>query len=164
MAEITRTRIRELRSDRPRSMSTRQWGALIGGGALAIYGISRRSALGAALAAGGGALAIVGANQKTSRTPSTSTSLLVTCTPQECYCFWRDFENLPRFMKRLRSVNVIDDRRSNWSAIGPMGKTIEWDTKSQRNVRTNTSPGALCPAQTFRLTDTSNSARPLPTA
>lgn len=32
-------------------------------------------------------------------------------------------------MRRLRSVNVIDNRRSTWSAIGPMGKTIEWDTE-----------------------------------
>ena len=32
-------------------------------------------------------------------------------------------------MKRLRSVNVFDNRRSSWSAIGPMGKIIEWDTE-----------------------------------
>jgi uncharacterized membrane protein len=33
-----------------------RWGALLGGGALAIYGISRRSKSGAALAAAGGVL------------------------------------------------------------------------------------------------------------
>ena len=60
---------------------------------------------------------------------STTTSLLINCTPQEAYRFWRDLEQLPRFMKRLQSVTVLDDRHSRWVAIGPMGQPIRWDAE-----------------------------------
>jgi uncharacterized membrane protein len=47
----------------------------------------------------------------------------------EVYGFWRDVENLPRFMMHLRSVEVIDQRRSRWTAKGPVGKAVEWDAQ-----------------------------------
>jgi uncharacterized membrane protein len=48
---------------------------------------------------------------------------------EEVYGFWRDVENLPRFMIHLESVQVIDQRRSHWTARGPVGKAIEWDAR-----------------------------------
>ena len=45
----------------------------------------------------------------------------------EVYRFWRNFENLPRFMDHLESVTVIDDTRSHWVAKGPAGTRVEWD-------------------------------------
>ena len=45
----------------------------------------------------------------------------------EVYRFWRNFENLPRFMDHLESVTVIDDARSHWVAKGPAGTKVEWD-------------------------------------
>jgi uncharacterized membrane protein len=48
---------------------------------------------------------------------------------QEVYAFWRDFQNLPRFMNHLESVEVVDDRRSHWKARGPAGQTMEWDAE-----------------------------------
>jgi uncharacterized membrane protein len=48
---------------------------------------------------------------------------------EEVYGFWRDFENLPRFMAHLESVVVQDDRRSRWTAKGPGGKTFSWDAE-----------------------------------
>jgi uncharacterized membrane protein len=47
----------------------------------------------------------------------------------ELYAFWRDFQNLPRFMRHLESVTVLDEKRSHWVAKGPMDKTIEWDAE-----------------------------------
>ncbi|CAN5317628.1 SRPBCC family protein [soil metagenome] len=47
----------------------------------------------------------------------------------EVYAFWRNFENLPRFMKHLKSVTQIDDRRSHWVAKGPAGMSVEWDAE-----------------------------------
>lgn len=111
-------------------MSKQQWGALIGGSALAIYGIVRRSPLGLALAAGGGTLAYFGTSYKPQHaSDSTWTSLLINCKPEEAYQFWKDFENLPRFMNRIQTVTKLDDRRSRWTAIGPMGKPIRWDAE-----------------------------------
>ena len=45
----------------------------------------------------------------------------------EVYRFWRNFENLPRFMDHLEGVTVIDDLRSHWVAKGPAGTRVEWD-------------------------------------
>lgn len=130
MAESTRKQPRETGRGSSRSVSAQRWGALIGGGALAIYGITRRSTLGVALAAGGGTVALLGTKIKpTQQETSTSTSLLVNCSPQDAYRFWRDLENLPRFMNRLESVTSLPDRRSRWVALGPMGKTITWDAE-----------------------------------
>ncbi len=45
------------------------------------------------------------------------------------YAFWRDFENLPRFMKHLESVTVLDSRRSHWIAKAPAGTSVEWNAE-----------------------------------
>jgi uncharacterized membrane protein len=50
---------------------------------------------------------------------------------EELYRMWRDFENLPRFMEHLESVQVdpSDRERSHWVAKAPMGQKIEWDSE-----------------------------------
>jgi len=48
----------------------------------------------------------------------------------EVYRFWRNFENLPRFMSHLESVQVLDEKRSHWSALGPAGIRLEWDAET----------------------------------
>jgi uncharacterized membrane protein len=113
-----------------RSVIAQKWGALIGGGAVALYGLTRRSTFGVALAAAGGTIAYLGATQKSHQSQSsTRTSLLINCTPEQAYRFWRDFENLPRFMNRLETVTVLDERRSRWVALGPVNRRIKWDTE-----------------------------------
>jgi uncharacterized membrane protein len=47
----------------------------------------------------------------------------------ELYAFWRDFQNLPRFMDHLQSVTVLDEKRSHWVAKAPAGRTVEWDAE-----------------------------------
>jgi uncharacterized membrane protein len=54
-------------------------------------------------------------------------AVTVNRSPEELYRFWRDFQNLPRFMKHLKSVRAIADRRSHWVAEAPAGTTVEWD-------------------------------------
>lgn len=49
--------------------------------------------------------------------------------PAECYAFWRDFANLPRFMTHLLSVQVLDERRSRWTARTPLGGAVSWDAE-----------------------------------
>jgi uncharacterized membrane protein len=56
-------------------------------------------------------------------------SLIINRTPEELYRFWRDFENLPRFMKHLESVRVTGDGRSHWVAKAPAGSSVEWDAE-----------------------------------
>lgn len=47
----------------------------------------------------------------------------------EVYQFWRKFENLPRFMRHLKSVETRGGNRSHWRAKGPAGMTVEWDAE-----------------------------------
>jgi uncharacterized membrane protein len=47
----------------------------------------------------------------------------------ELYRFWRQFENLPRFMKNLESVTEIDGRRSHWVGKSALGLKLEWDSE-----------------------------------
>ena len=47
----------------------------------------------------------------------------------EVYRFWRNFENLPRFMRHLESVQPLDGRRSRWRARGPAGLHVEWEAE-----------------------------------
>ena len=47
----------------------------------------------------------------------------------EVYRFWRDFENLPRFMRHLESVAMREEGVSRWVAKGPAGMKVEWDAR-----------------------------------
>jgi uncharacterized membrane protein len=52
-------------------------------------------------------------------------SITINREPQVVYEFWRDLENLPRFMAHLEAVTVDGDT-SFWRAKAPMGMTVEW--------------------------------------
>jgi uncharacterized membrane protein len=52
----------------------------------------------------------------------------------EIYRFWRNLENLPRFMDHLEAVTALDDRRSRWTAKGPAGSRVQWDAEIHREV------------------------------
>ena len=54
-------------------------------------------------------------------------SITVNRPADEVYAFWRNFENLPRFMDHLESVQVTGEGRSHWKAKAPAGTTVEWD-------------------------------------
>jgi uncharacterized membrane protein len=48
---------------------------------------------------------------------------------REVYAFWRDLENLPRFMRHVESVRVMDETYSHWTVKAPAGRTVEWDAE-----------------------------------
>ncbi|MGH7825597.1 MAG: SRPBCC family protein [Candidatus Binatia bacterium] len=56
-------------------------------------------------------------------------SITINHAPEDLYRFWHDFQNLPRFMKHLESVQETDEKRSHWVAKGPAGKKVEWDAE-----------------------------------
>jgi uncharacterized membrane protein len=59
---------------------------------------------------------------------------IVNSTPEEVYQFWRNFENLPRFMRHVNSVEELGDGRSHWKVKGPAGMEVEWDAKIVADV------------------------------
>jgi uncharacterized membrane protein len=62
------------------------------------------------------------------------TAILINRNPAELYSFWRDFANLPRFMKNLESVQVFDNGRSHWTIKGITGAKIEWDAEIYNEI------------------------------
>jgi uncharacterized membrane protein len=48
---------------------------------------------------------------------------------EELFSFWRNFENLPRIMEQVESVECQDERRSHWRVRQPGGGVIEWDAE-----------------------------------
>lgn len=57
------------------------------------------------------------------------TSIAIDKSPEELYAFWRDFKNLPLFMKNLYSVTVLDESKSHWVAKGIGAAKVEWDAE-----------------------------------
>ena len=117
-----------------------RWIYVVGGAALAAYGLTRRSIGGLAIAGLGGFFVWRGlASESITAGDNVSVpygrgirveeSVIINRSPEELYRFWRNFENLPRFMSHLKAVHVIDDKRSHWVTKGPAGSEVEWDAE-----------------------------------
>jgi len=104
---------------------------IAGGATLAALGIKRRSLLGAGMAAGGGVLIYSGITAK-GGWPSTlihvRRSVTINKAAEELYRFWREFENLPRFMRHLQSVRSSGGELQ-WVSSGPLGKNFRWEAE-----------------------------------
>jgi len=56
------------------------------------------------------------------------TSITIDKPVMEVYDFWRNLENMPRFMKHIESVKEINKTTSEWKASGPAGiGSISWN-------------------------------------
>jgi uncharacterized membrane protein len=56
-------------------------------------------------------------------------ALTVKKSAQECYEYWRELSNLPRFMRMVHSITVKDDTHSHWVIRTPAGAKLEWDSE-----------------------------------
>jgi|SRR5688572_18705163 len=56
-------------------------------------------------------------------------SVLINKSPDELYRYWRQFENLPRFMDHLASVKTEGDKRSHWVVKTIGNAEISWDAE-----------------------------------
>lgn len=68
-------------------------------------------------------------NQHAPRGRRVEKAITVNRTPEDCYRYWRQLENLPRFMNHLDSVQQYDEFTSHWVAKAPMGMRVEWDAE-----------------------------------
>ena len=117
--------------DRHRNGYRKQtWASIVGGSALAVFGASRRSVSGAGLSAIGGLLVYGGVRSARSSGPIfVQRSFTIDKSPEEVFQFWRNFENLPKFMQHLNSVKTTGDRFSHWVARRPMNMSASWDAE-----------------------------------
>lgn len=61
-------------------------------------------------------------------------SIAIDRSPEDLYNFWKNFENLPRFMRNLERVERRGDRGFHWVARNPLGGNIEWDAEIVSDV------------------------------
>jgi len=54
-------------------------------------------------------------------------SITIRRSPSEVYEFWRNFENLPRFLKDVIDIQVLSPTRSHWKIKLKSGLTAEWE-------------------------------------
>ena len=143
----------DLESDNINVGDNERKASVVAGGALALYGLSRRSWGGALLAAVGGGLLFRGVTghcatyealgMSTAKSDNSAPAsdkpgangiqvrevVTINKSPEELYSFWRDFGNLPKFMNHLESVTASDDTHSHWVAKAPLGRTVAWDAE-----------------------------------
>lgn len=151
----THTAARQPGRHEPSTINVGEWerlASVVGGGTLAIVGLTRSSPWGWVLAALGGGLLYRGV---TGHCPSYSMlgintadkphgpesvipaghgvrierSVVINRSPEECFRFWRRLENLPRFMTHLATVRETSNTRSTWVAREPLGIRVQWDAE-----------------------------------
>jgi uncharacterized membrane protein len=135
--------------------------SMVGGGLMAAFGVYRLVKKGwadgsAMILTGGGMIArgatghcmayqalgmntAISQDEKNAKKPGEDGILVqevitIDKSPAEVYAFWRDFENLPRFMDHLESVTILDENKSHWVAKAPLGRTVAWDAQIINDV------------------------------
>lgn len=131
---------------------TERWVSMAAGAGMALYGLSRRRTSGLVLAGLGAWLfkrgmsghcdtyqmlgvSTAGTGEDTRQAlggPAgviVEESVTINRPIAELYRFWRNLENLPRFMTHLESVERITDTLSRWRAKAPAGTTVEWNAE-----------------------------------
>jgi len=136
--------------------------SVVAGGALLVYGLKNGGLGGTLLSVLGGAMLFRGATghshvydaiglntsntaEGTTKSPFKRGSLMsgivhvtkaltINKSAAELYEFWRNFENLPIFMRHLESVTKTDEKTSHWKAKAPLGQTVEWDAEVTSDI------------------------------
>jgi uncharacterized membrane protein len=114
------------------------------GGALALYGLLRRGAMGSMLRTLGTGLLIGSVARETPsgggrlldrrRAVDIQKTLYIEAPVEQVYAFWSNYENFPLFMSHVREVEDLGDGRSHWSVSGPGGVPIEWNASLTQQV------------------------------
>ena len=145
--------------------------SVIGGWILMAAGVKKRSPAGIAIALAGGDLlrrgvtghsymfeamgirtAPKGQGAETTSVPyelgiRVDYSITINKPRPEVFRFWRNFGNLPQFMRHVESVRETEGKRSHWVVKAPAGRTVEWDAVIHNEVENEliawrTLPGA----------------------
>jgi uncharacterized membrane protein len=114
------------------------------GGALVVYGLSRRDPLSLTLSAGGLLLLARGATNIEvkrlvglgggRRAVEIQKAINVDAPAEAVYRFWANYENFPLFMSNVREVRDHGNGQSHWVVAGPAGVPVEWDAVITEHV------------------------------
>jgi uncharacterized membrane protein len=121
--------------------------AMLGGGALGLYGLMRRSPMSMMLGVAGLTLLARGATNLPLRRMMTGAALTqpidveqsihIDASPEQVYDLWTNYENFPQFMSHVVEVRDLGGRRSHWVVKGPGGSEFSWDAVTTEKSRPN---------------------------
>ncbi len=114
------------------------------GGALAVYGLSRRDPISLSLGAIGIGLIARGVTNLEMkrliglgagrRAVEIQKTINIAAPVEQVYDFWKNFENFPSVMSNVQEVRDNGNGTSHWVVTGPMGVRVEWDAVITRDV------------------------------
>jgi uncharacterized membrane protein/osmotically-inducible protein OsmY len=130
---------------KPRRIFKENWApttraaGIIGGGAVTVTGLSRKSPLGASVAAAGTALLgrsifnmplkrLVGIGGGR-RAIDVDKTIHIAAPVEQVFDFWSDYGNFPRFMTHVLEVKPLEQGMSRWKIEGPAGAPIQFDAQ-----------------------------------
>jgi len=131
------------------NVTPQRWLAMAGGVAALALGMRRSPVLRIVLGTAAGGLlyrGLTGRNPLVALTPLLQRaggrtehlyavgSVVIARSAQDLYEFWRNFENLPSFMRHLEAVQVLDPLHSHWRVKAPAGTAVEWDAEVIRDI------------------------------
>jgi uncharacterized membrane protein len=109
------------------------WLTMMAAGGVMAYAYTRRSRVPRASGHGTGVIADFESDTRQKlggpRGVHVEESINVSKPIHVVYRFWRNFENLPKFMNHLDSVALREGGISHWVAKGPAGIPVEWDAR-----------------------------------
>ncbi|MEH2384176.1 MAG: SRPBCC family protein [Nostoc sp.] len=137
---MTSTSGDKLTTSQGEASEVERWASLIGGGAMVLMGLRQGSLRGVLTALAGGGLLYQGATKQSAiqqaqeaiginQPIKVEKTVTINKSAEELYRFWHNFENLPTFMKHLKSVSVYNEKRSHWISNAPLGNSVEWDAE-----------------------------------
>jgi uncharacterized membrane protein len=85
--------------------------------------------------------------QQAPRTGRAEGSIIINRSPEEVYSFCQNLDNLPRFLKYVRQVRSVGERRLHWLAQPDGATRVEWDSEildeiPNRRVSWRSAPGS----------------------
>ncbi len=102
------------------------------GGALALFGLTRRGSVAAAARTIGAGVLASRMRERTGwrgdrrRTVDIQKSIRIEAPVSRVYEFWSRYDNFPLFMSNVREIQDLGGGRSRWVVSGPGGVPIEW--------------------------------------
>lgn len=61
-------------------------------------------------------------------------AVTVNCSPEEAYAYWRNLENLPKFMWHVKAVHSLGGDRSHWMVEVSPKLRLEWDARITQDI------------------------------
>ncbi len=102
--------------------------------AVSVMGVTALDVLCAQQLDRGEARGVVSRRRRTANEVRVEQVVTVNRPVEVVYQFWRNYENFPRFMRHLTSVETLPDGRTRWRAKAPAGMSVEWIAETVQDV------------------------------